>query len=70
MGNRPDYEGTPGGRADHSSQEPTPSEQAGPLWLPARDTPPVLHCGKVERVMDVGDTVRGYLHYTEGCPAD
>jgi uncharacterized membrane protein len=50
--------------------EPTPSEQAGPLWLPARDTPPVLHCGRVERVMDVGDTVRGYLHYTDGCPAD
>lgn len=49
--------------------EPTVSEQAGPLWLPARDTPPVLHCGKVERVMDVGDTVRGYLHYTRGCPA-
>lgn len=49
--------------------EPTPAEQAGPLWLPARETPPVLDCGKVERVMDVGDTVRGYLHYTQGCPA-
>lgn len=46
-----------------------PVETAGPLWLPARDTPPVLTCGRVERVMDVGDSVRGYLHYTEGCPA-
>lgn len=47
----------------------TPAEAAGPLWLPARDNPPVLTCGRVERVMDVGDIVRAYLHYTEGCPA-
>lgn len=49
--------------------EPTPAETAGPLWLPVRDNPPVLTCGRVERVMDVGDTARAYLHYTEGCPA-
>lgn len=46
----------------------TPAEIAGPLWLPVRDNPPVLTCGRVERVMDVGDTARAYLHYTEGCP--
>jgi uncharacterized membrane protein len=49
--------------------DPTPAERAGPVWLPAGDTPPVLDCGTVERVMDVGDTVRGYLHYTQDCPA-
>ena len=46
----------------------TPAEAAGPVWRPAGDNPPVLTCGRVERVMDVGDTVRAYLHYTEGCP--
>ena len=49
--------------------EPTPSEQAGPLWLPARDTPPVLHCGRVERVTDANGGLAGWLHYPEGCPA-
>lgn len=57
---------------DIESVEPatgqTPAEAAGPLWLPARDNPPVLTCGRVERVMDVGDIARAYLHYTEGCP--
>lgn len=38
-----------------------------PLWLPARENPPVLDCGRVERVLDVGDVLAGYLHYPEGC---
>jgi uncharacterized membrane protein len=38
-----------------------------PLWLPAGSGPPILGCGRVERVMLGGDAVVGYLHYTEGC---
>ena len=38
-----------------------------PRWLPPGDTPPVLGCGRVERVLAGGDLVTGYLHYTEGC---
>lgn len=36
-----------------------------PLWLPERDMPPVLHCGRVERVP--ADQDGGLLHYPEGC---
>lgn len=36
-----------------------------PLWLPERETPPVLHCGRVERVP--ADQDGGTLHYPEGC---
>lgn len=36
-----------------------------PLWLPERDMPPVLHCGRVERVP--ADQDGGTLHYPEGC---
>ncbi|HEX4852796.1 hypothetical protein [Arenimonas sp.] len=38
-----------------------------PLWLPAGNGPPILGCGRVERVMLGGDAVVGYLHYTDGC---
>jgi uncharacterized membrane protein len=38
-----------------------------PLWLPAGSGPPILDCGRVERVMLGGDAVVGYLHYTDGC---
>ncbi len=38
-----------------------------PLWLPAGSGPPILDCGRVERVMLGGDAVIGYLHYTDGC---
>ncbi len=38
-----------------------------PLWLPARENPPVLHCGRVERVTDGGGQLQGYLHYRAGC---
>lgn len=33
-----------------------------PRWLPERELPPVLHCGRVERAPD-----GGYLHYPDGC---
>lgn len=36
-----------------------------PLWLPEREVPPVLHCGRVERVPAGQDG--GLLHYPDGC---
>ena len=36
-----------------------------PLWLPDRDAPPVLDCGRVERVP--AGSPGGILHYPEGC---
>jgi uncharacterized membrane protein len=36
-----------------------------PLWLPERDMPPVLQCGRVERVP--ADQGGGTLHYPDGC---
>lgn len=36
-----------------------------PLWIPERDPPLVLDCGRVERVPAAEDG--GYLHYREGC---
>jgi uncharacterized membrane protein len=36
-----------------------------PLWLPDRENPPLLHCGRVERVP--ADQEGGTLHYPEGC---
>lgn len=41
--------------------EQMPGEGA-PMWLPEREMPPVLHCGRVERTPG-----GGYLHYPEGC---
>lgn len=38
-----------------------------PVFIPAREGPPVLGCGRVLRVMVGGDAVIGYLHYTDGC---
>lgn len=43
--------------------------EGSPLWLPAGGTPPVLHCGRVERVLNADGLVTGWLHYLEGCPA-
>ncbi|MFY2763228.1 hypothetical protein [Arenimonas sp. MALMAid1274] len=41
--------------------------EAQPVFIPARQGPPVLDCGQVQRVMVGGDAVVGYLHYTAGC---
>lgn len=38
-----------------------------PVYLPARDAAPVLHCGRVERVLGPGGQLRGYLHHGDGC---
>lgn len=36
-----------------------------PVWIPVRDPPPVLSCGRVER--ESTEEERGYLHYRDGC---
>ena len=43
--------------------------EGSPLWLPVGEEPPVLHCGRVERVSGEDGQVAGWLHYPEGCPA-
>lgn len=42
--------------------------EASPLWLPVGEDPPVLHCGRVERVLGADGQTTGWLHYPEGCP--
>jgi uncharacterized membrane protein len=39
--------------------------EGSPLWLPESEPPPLLSCGRVERVP--ADQGGGYLHYPEGC---
>jgi uncharacterized membrane protein len=46
--------------------EQAPGE-GSPLWLPVRENPPVLHCGRVERVAGDDGATTGWLHYPEGC---
>lgn len=41
--------------------------EGSPLWLPVRENPPVLHCGRVERVAGADGATSGWLHYPEGC---
>lgn len=38
-----------------------------PRWLPPREAPPVLDCGRVEQVLGEGGVPLGYLHYAAGC---
>ena len=46
--------------------DPRPGE-GEPVWLPPSDHPPVLHCGRVERVSGADAQPAGYLHYRAGC---
>ncbi|GAB2489664.1 hypothetical protein [Arenimonas alkanexedens] len=48
-----------------ASDDQRPGE-GQPLWLPAGSSPPILACGRVERVV-VGGALIGYLHYTHAC---
>ena len=41
--------------------------EGSPLWLPVRENPPVLHCGRVERALGADGGLQGYLHYRAGC---
>ena len=43
-----------------------PGEDA-PRWLPPGDRPPVLTCGRVERVLTADGLLTGYLHDPDGC---
>jgi hypothetical protein len=36
---------------------------SGPLFYPARDPPPIVSCGTLERVQLRGSSIAGYLHY-------
>jgi hypothetical protein len=38
------------------------SAPGGPLFYPAREPPPIVSCGRLERVQ-VRNNVAGYLHY-------
>jgi uncharacterized membrane protein len=38
-----------------------------PRWLPPREAPPVLVCGRVEEVLADDGSSLGYLHYAAGC---
>ncbi|MBP6597774.1 MAG: hypothetical protein KA196_09725 [Arenimonas sp.] len=57
-------------RIEDVSPVPASESQPGegePRWLPAREAPPVLGCGRVEQVLLGGDSVLGYLHYGADC---
>ena len=34
-----------------------------PIYYPARDVPPIVACGRLERVLGKGGALAGYLHY-------
>jgi len=38
-----------------------------PEWRPAQENRPILHCGRVERVIGQDGQLQGWLHYREGC---
>jgi uncharacterized membrane protein len=40
-----------------------------PRFLPAREASPIIACGRVERVVDAGARLLGWLHY-DACDAD
>lgn len=39
------------------------ADRTGPVFLPAREQPPLVDCGRLERVLDARKRLRGYLHY-------
>lgn len=47
--------------------DPLPGEGA-PEWRPAREDAPMLHCGRVERVIGPDGRLQGWLYYRDGCP--
>jgi hypothetical protein len=42
---------------------PSPASVNGPLFYPAREQPPMVSCGRLERVLGKNNVVQGYLHY-------
>jgi uncharacterized membrane protein len=46
----------------NASDPPLPGA-GNPLFYPARDMPPMVRCGKLERVTDRNGVTTGYLHY-------
>jgi len=41
--------------------------EGNPLLRPAGENPPILDCGRAERVLRGDGSLLGYLHYVEGC---
>jgi uncharacterized membrane protein len=37
--------------------------EGDPIFLPAREHPPLLECGRLERVLDPDGALQGWLHY-------
>jgi len=46
-----------------SAVDPPLLGSGNPLYYPARDTPPMVRCGKLERVTGRNGATTGYLHY-------
>ena len=51
-----------GGRGAPSIAPAGPASATGPLFYPAREPPPIVACGRLERVQLRSGTA-GYLHY-------
>ncbi len=43
--------------------DPPPPGSGNPLFYPAREPPPMVACGRLERVLTGKGTLAGYLHY-------
>jgi hypothetical protein len=54
--------GTPKIDAVATANPPLPNA-GNPLFYPPREPPPMVNCGKLERVVTKGGAVAGYLHY-------
>ncbi|MEO8754107.1 MAG: hypothetical protein ABI624_15670 [Casimicrobiaceae bacterium] len=43
--------------------DPPPANAGNPLFYPPREPPPMVSCGKLERVVTKSGALSGYLHY-------
>ena len=46
-----------------NATDPPLAGAGNPLFYPARELPPMVRCGKLERVVDGKGVTKGYLHY-------
>jgi hypothetical protein len=46
-----------------SAAESSPPNAGNPRFYPPREPPPMVNCGKLERVVTKGNAIAGYLHY-------
>lgn len=52
-----------GGRGTASITNAAPATAGGPLFYPPREPPPIVACGRLERVLTPRGALAGYLHY-------